>query len=139
MLENLGLVIACGSLGSGNVVKLVTNQLWFISAAALGEGFAMGMANGVELATLWHAIKESVGDSFVVRHDAPSVFAGHYDPSFTLDLCIKDLGLLSELGQNVNTDLPMTAAAHAVFDQAAARYGTDPPSGRTACRQTHRR
>ena len=125
VLENLGLVIACGSLGSGNVVKLVTNQLWFISAAALGEGFAMGMANGVELATLWHAIKESVGDSFVVRHDAPSVFAGHYDPSFTLDLCIKDLGLLAELGQNVNTDLPMTAAAHAVFDQAAARYGTD--------------
>ena len=125
VLENLGLVIACGSLGSGNVVKLVTNQLWFISAAALGEGFAMGMANGVDLATLWHAIKESVGDSFVVRHDAPSVFAGHYDPSFTLDLCLKDLGLLDELGQNVSTDLPMTAAAQAVFDQAAARYGTD--------------
>ncbi len=125
VLENLGLVIACGSLGSGNVVKLVTNQLWFISAAALGEGFAMGMANGVDLATLWHAIKESVGDSFVVRHDAPSVFAGHYDPSFTLDLCIKDLGLLAEIGQNVSTDLPMTAAAQAVFDQAAARYGTD--------------
>lgn len=124
VLENLGLVVACGSLGSGNVVKLVTNQLWFISAAALGEGFAMGLANGVELATLWHAIKESVGDSFVVRHDAPSVFAGHYDPSFTLDLCIKDLGLLQELGENVNTDLPMTAAAHAVFNEAARRYGT---------------
>ena len=124
VLENLGLVIPCGPLGSGNVVKLVTNQLWFISAAALGEGFAMGLANGVELATLWHAVKESVGDSFVVRHDAPSVFAGHYDPSFTLDLCIKDLGLLQELGENVKTELPMTAAAHAVFDEAAKRYGT---------------
>ncbi len=125
VLENLGLVIACGSLGSGNVVKLVTNQLWFVSAAALGEAFAVGMANGVDLATLWHAIKESVGDSFVVRHDAPSVFAGHYDPSFTLALCVKDLGLLGELGKNVGTDLPMTAAAQAVFDQAAQRYGTD--------------
>ncbi|MYH87077.1 MAG: NAD(P)-dependent oxidoreductase [Acidimicrobiaceae bacterium] len=125
VLQNLGLVIACGALGSGNVVKLVTNQLWFVSAAALGEAFAMGMANGVELATLWHAIKESVGDSFVVRHDAPSVFAGHYDPSFPLDLCIKDRGLLAELGENVKTDLPMTTAAHAVFEQAAARYGTD--------------
>ncbi|MCY3851619.1 MAG: NAD(P)-dependent oxidoreductase [Acidimicrobiaceae bacterium] len=125
VLQNLGLVIACGALGSGNVVKLVTNQLWFVSAAALGEAFAMGMANGVELATLWHAVKESVGDSFVVRHDAPSVFAGHYDPSFTLDLCIKDLGLLVELGENVKTDLPMTATAQAMFEQAAARYGTD--------------
>ena len=123
VLENLGLVIACGPLGSGNVVKLVTNQLWFVSAAALGEAFATGMANGVDLSTLWHAIKESVGDSFVVRHDAPSVFAGHYDPSFTLGLCVKDLGLLDELAHNVGTGLPMTAAAQAVFDQAAQRYG----------------
>ncbi|MEI8240515.1 MAG: hypothetical protein WCI22_13965 [Actinomycetota bacterium] len=36
-------------------------------------------------ATLWNAIKESVGDSF----------AGHYDPSFSLDLCLKDLGLIT--------------------------------------------
>ena len=95
ILENLGLVIYCGPLGTGNVVKLVTNQLWFIAAAAIGEGFATGIANGVELGTLWGAIKESVGDSFVARHDAPSIFAGHYDPSFSLELCLKDLGLIS--------------------------------------------
>ncbi len=61
ILDHLGLVIACGPLGTGNVVKLVTNQLWFVAAAAIGEGFATGLANGVELGTLWHAIKESVG------------------------------------------------------------------------------
>ncbi|MEE9414140.1 MAG: NAD(P)-dependent oxidoreductase [Acidimicrobiales bacterium] len=125
LLEHLGLVIACGPLGTGNVVKLVTNQLWFVAAAAIGEGFATGIANGVELGTLWHAIKESVGDSFVARHDAPSIFAGHYDPSFTLDLCLKDLGLVRELEEQVGTDLPMTAAAHEVFQQAADRYGSD--------------
>ena len=47
LLENLGTVIECGPLGSGNVVKLVTNQLWFAAAAALGEGLAVGVANGV--------------------------------------------------------------------------------------------
>lgn len=122
-LEHLGLVVECGELGSGNVVKLVTNQLWFVAAAALGEGFATGMANGVELGTLWEAIKASVGDSFVARHDAPSIFAGHYDPSFPLDLCVKDLGLLVELEEAVGTDLPMTAAARDAFQRAAARYG----------------
>ncbi len=75
VLGHLGTVIACGPLGTGNVVKLVTNQLWFIAAAAIGEGFAVGMANGVELGTLWHAIKESVGDSFVARHDLRLVAA----------------------------------------------------------------
>ena len=125
VLDHLGLVIECGPLGTGNVVKLVTNQLWFVAAAALGEGFATGMANGVELGTLWHAIKESVGDSFVARHDAPSIFAGHYDPSFSLDLCLKDLGLIRELEVNVGADLPMTAAAHETFRRAAERYGPD--------------
>ncbi len=123
VLDHLGKVVRCGRLGTGNVVKLVTNQLWFVAAAALGEGFAIGLANGVELGTLWEAICNSVGDSFVARHDAPSIFAGHYDPSFTLDLCLKDLGLLGELQQQVSADLPMTDAARSAFALAADRYG----------------
>ncbi len=125
VLEHLGTVIECGPLGSGNVVKLVTNQLWFAAAAALGEGFAVGVANGVELGTLWRAILDSVGDSFVARHDAPSIFAGHYDPSFPLALCVKDLGLLADLESHVGADLPVTAAARTAFERAAGRYGLD--------------
>ena len=125
VLEHLGTVIECGPLGSGNVVKLVTNQLWFAAAAALGEGFAVGLANGVELQTLWEAILDSVADSFVARHDAPSIFAGHYDPSFPLALCVKDLGLLADLESNVGADLPVTEAARNAFERAAARYGMD--------------
>lgn len=123
VLGHLGTVIHCGALGTGNVVKLVTNQLWFIAAAAIGEGFATGIANGVELGTLWHAIRNSVGDSFVAEHDAPSIFAGHYDPSFSLDLCLKDLRLIQELNRNVRAALPMTTAAQGAFAVAASRYG----------------
>ena len=125
VLEHLGRVIRCGPLGTGNVVKLVTNQLWFIHAASIGEGFALGMANGVELPVLYDAICDSVGDSFVARHDGPSIFAGHYDPSFTLDLCLKDLGLVRELEDFLDAPLVMTAAAHGVFTEAAERYGRD--------------
>ncbi len=81
------------------------------------------MANGVELEVLWDAMKSSVANSFVAHHDAPSIFAGHYDPSFTLDLCMKDLGLTMELGENVGTDLPMTERAFETFERATDRYG----------------
>lgn len=127
VLERLGRVIGCGELGTGCVVKLVTNQLWFVGAAALAEGLAVGVRNGVELGDLWEAIKGSVADSFVARHDAPSIFAGHYDPSFSLGLCVKDLGLLAELEAAVGADLPMTAAARDTFERAAERYGMDGP------------
>lgn len=123
ILSHLGRVIRCGELGTGTVTKLVTNQLWFIHAAALGEGFALGMRYGVELETLWDAIKDSVADSFVARHDAPSIFAGHYDPSFPLDLCVKDLGLIEELQPLIGADLPLTDSARDVFQRAGARYG----------------
>ncbi|WP_419909393.1 NAD(P)-dependent oxidoreductase [Candidatus Poriferisodalis sp.] len=127
VLERLGRVIGCGELGTGCVAKLVTNQLWFVGAAALAEGLAVGVRNGVELGDLWEAIKASVGDSFVARHDAPSIFAGHYDPSFSLELCVKDLALVAELETNVGADLPMTAAARGAFERAAERYGMDGP------------
>ncbi len=94
-------------------------------SAAIGEAFALGMSNGVDLPVLYDAICDSVGDSFVARHDAPSIFAGHYDPSFTLALCLKDLGLIGELADSVEAELSMTAAARAVFADAGERYGTD--------------
>ena len=52
-----------------NVVKLITNQIWFINAAAIGEGLVLGKKAGVDLLVLWEALKNSVGDTFVVRHD----------------------------------------------------------------------
>ncbi len=54
-----------------------------------------------------------------------TLFAGHYDPSFSLGLCLKDLGLTRELAEAVGTGLPMTEAAHAVFARGAERYGND--------------
>jgi len=105
-LELLGRIIVCGPLGNGTVVKLVTNQIWFINAAAIGEALVLGKKAGVELTVLWDALKDSVGDTFVARHDVPSIFAGHYDPSFTLDLCCKDLGLIAALSEATQTPAP---------------------------------
>ena len=123
LLAPLGTVIHCGGLGTGTVVKLLTNQLWFIHAAAIGEALTFGVKGGVDVLTVWEALKQSVGDSFVCRHDVPSIFAGHYDPSFTLDLCCKDLDLLDKLGGELALRMPMTLAARERFAEARSRYG----------------
>jgi len=124
-LEVLGRIINCGPLGNGNVVKLVTNQIWFVNAAAIGEALVLGKKAGVELGVLWEAMKNSVADTFVTRHDVPSIFAGHYDPSFTLSLCCKDLRLIASLNEATATVAPMTRQAHERFEAAQAAFGGD--------------
>jgi 3-hydroxyisobutyrate dehydrogenase len=121
--EIMGKAIACGPLGTGNVTKLITNQIWFVNAIATGEALVLGKKAGVDPLVVWDALKNSVGDTWVVRHDVPSIFAGHYDPSFTLDLCCKDLRLLSEIGTATGTRMDMTLLARAKFEAARSAFG----------------
>jgi 3-hydroxyisobutyrate dehydrogenase len=123
VLETMGRVIVCGPLGTGNVTKLVTNLLWFTHATALGEALVLGKKAGVELGVLWEAIKSSVADSFVARHDAPSIFAGHYDPSFSLDLCVKDLALIMEIAKSANVPIELGQLVKDRFERARQEFG----------------
>ncbi len=114
-----------GAHGNGATIKLLTNLLWFVSAAAIGEGLMLGAKAGVPLDTVWEAIKSSAGNSWVAEHDVPSIFAGHYDPSFSLDLCCKDLRLVNEIAQSQGYSLPMGSYVQGLFEQARANYGGD--------------
>ena len=114
-----------GAPGNGATIKLLTNLLWFVSAAAIGEGLMLGAKAGIPLHTVWEAIKSSAGNSWVAEHDVPSIFAGHYDPSFSLALCCKDLGLINQIAKNQGYVLPMGSKAQALFQEAMQTYGPD--------------
>ena len=112
-------------MNPASTIKLLTNLLWFVSAAAIGEGLMLGAKAGIPLHTVWEAIKSSAGNSWVAEHDVPSIFAGHYDPSFSLALCCKDLGLINGIAKSQGYDLPMGGMAQQLFQQAMATYGPD--------------
>ena len=58
-----------------------------------------------------------------MQHDVPSIFAGHYDPSFPLVLCLKDLSLIEELTDQVGARNKLARATHDRFKEAAPRSG----------------
>lgn len=120
-------VFHLGPAGTAATVKLLTNLLWFVSAATIGEALMLGLKAGVPLDTVWEAIKVSAGDSWVVRHDVPSIFAGHYDPSFSLALCVKDLELVNQIARQSGLELFMGQQALTRFKEAAQRFGPDAP------------
>jgi 3-hydroxyisobutyrate dehydrogenase len=123
VIEAMGQLRKVGRYGNGYVAKLVNNQLWKIHAAAIGEAMVTAKLAGLEPDVWWNVMKGGAADSFVMQHDVPSIFAGHYDPSFPIALCLKDLGLIEELMTEVGTRNELTRVTHDRFKEAGARYG----------------
>jgi len=123
VLQAVGEIRLVGQYGNGYVAKLVNNQLWLVHAAAIGEAMVAAKVAGLEPDVWWAAMKGGAAESFVMEHDVPSIFAGHYDPSFRLELCLKDLGLIDELMEQTGIRHEMTQATHARFKEARERYG----------------
>ena len=123
ILEVIGEIRRVGSYGNGYVAKLVNNQLWKIHATAIGEAMVLAKKAGLEPDLWWKVMKGGAADSFVLQHDVPSIFAGHYDPSFRLELALKDLDLIQDLIKEHGTRSELTQACHDRFQEAANRYG----------------
>jgi 3-hydroxyisobutyrate dehydrogenase len=133
VLQRVGVIRRVGQYGNGYVAKLVNNQLWLVHAAAIGEAMVSAKVAGLEPDVWWAAMKGGAAESFVMQHDVPSIFAGHYDPSFRLELCLKDLALIEELMQQTGIRHEMTQATHARFKEARERYG-DGAGEMTVCK-----
>ena len=133
VLEVIGEIRCVGDYGNGYVAKLVNNQLWKIHATAIGEAMVLAKKAGLEPELWWKVMKGGAADSFVLQHDVPSIFSGHYDPSFRLELALKDLDLIQDLIKEYGTRSELTQACHARFQEAANRYG-DEAGEMTVCK-----
>ncbi len=80
---------------------------------------------GLEPQVWWETMKGGAADSYVMHHDVPAVFAGHYDPSFPIALCLKDLDLIDELMRETGVRNDLIDATHARFREVGERYGLD--------------
>ena len=122
-IEAMGQIRRVGRHGNAYVAKLVNNMLWKVHAAAIGEAMVAARVAGLEPEVWWEAMKGGAADSYVMHHDVPAVFAGHYDPSFPIALCLKDLDLIAAPMQETGVRNDLIAATHARFREAGARYG----------------
>ena len=133
VLQAIGEIRRVGKYGNGYVAKLVNNQLWKIHATAIGEAMVLAKKAGLEPDLWWEVMKGGAADSFVLQHDVPSIFAGHYDPSFRLELALKELALIQDLIKEHGTRSELTQACHKRFQEAANRYG-DEAGEMTVCK-----
>lgn len=116
-------VLHVGALGRASAMKLVTNMLAFIHLQAVGEALALAARAGIDLAIAFEAIRASSGNSFVHETESRVILSGSYDIGFTIDLALKDFGLVRALASQCGVPLLLAALVEQRFVEAKARYG----------------
>ena len=118
-----GRVIHLGGIEQAAVTKVVTNMLAFIHLIAAGEALMLCAKAGVDLASAYHAIAASSGNSFVHETESQVILDGSYDIGFTMDLACKDAGFALEFGRRFGVPLRLAGVMEQTFIEGRAKYG----------------
>jgi len=114
-------VFYMGELGNGYVAKIINNMLSLTNTLAALEAMVLGVRAGLELRQLWEAVRASTGTSRVLERMPQTVFDRRFDPTFTIELSLKDMGLALALGRELGVPLPLPALVEQVYIDASAR------------------
>jgi 3-hydroxyisobutyrate dehydrogenase len=116
----------CGTVGSGQVVKILNNMVLFQTVNALAEALALGRRAGVDPALLFDALSKGSADSFALRnHGMKAMLPGAYpERAFSVEYAAKDNGYALELGRDAGVRLRGAETVAAVLEEArAAGFG----------------
>ena len=106
--------------GVGSTVKMVNQLLAGVHIAAAAEAMALGIRAGADPQTLFDVISGSAGSSWMWQNRMPHVLAGDDTPLSSVNIFVKDLGIVLDQARALTFPLPMAATAHQLFLAAAA-------------------
>jgi L-threonate 2-dehydrogenase len=120
-LAALGTVrVVGGRHGQASSVKLVNQLLCGIHIAAAAEAVAFAEKAGIELPILYDVINASSGASAMFADRVPMMLGGSERTTAAIDILVKDLGLVADLGAQLQARVPLTQGALGLFSKASA-------------------
>jgi 3-hydroxyisobutyrate dehydrogenase len=115
--------------GVGSTVKMVNQHLAGVHIAAACEAMALGMRAGADPQALYDVICNSAGMSWMFQNRVPHILEGDYTPLSTVNIFVKDLGIVLDAARKLAFPLPLAAAAHQLYlATAAAGHGGEDDS-----------
>jgi 3-hydroxyisobutyrate dehydrogenase-like beta-hydroxyacid dehydrogenase len=99
-------VLQCGSVGAGQIVKLMNNMVLFETGEAIAEALAIGRQSGVAPEVLLDALSRGSADSFALRnHGRNAMLPGTYpERAFSTRYAQKDLEYALTLAEQAGVD-----------------------------------
>jgi 3-hydroxyisobutyrate dehydrogenase-like beta-hydroxyacid dehydrogenase len=121
LLESMGeLIVHCGPLGHGQMVKLLNNTLAATNAAALAEAIAVAEKADLDMEALVKVVAASSGNSTMVGLKAEPMIEHKFDPLFKLDHMLKDVRHCLNAAQELGAKTPVSEAAKTLYEAASA-------------------
>jgi putative dehydrogenase len=112
--------------GVGSTVKMVNQHLAGVHIATACEAMALGIRAGADPKQLYEVICNSAGMSWMFQNRVPHILDGDYTPLSSVNIFVKDLGIVLDAARKLAFPLPLAAAAHQLYlATAAAGHGNE--------------
>lgn len=124
VLDAMGTVRITGErLGDGQSIKVVNQHLCAIHIAAAAEALSLARSLGLDPATVLQLVENGAAGSWMLSDRGPRMVGGtDVEVTSSINIFVKDSGLVAAAGNSCGAQLPLLEIAHARF-RAAAQAG----------------
>jgi 3-hydroxyisobutyrate dehydrogenase-like beta-hydroxyacid dehydrogenase len=121
VLESMGTVRFTGQrLGDGQSIKVVNQHLCSVHIAAAAEALSLARSLGLDPATVLQLVEKGAAGSWMLSDRGPRMVAGtDVEVTSTINIFVKDSGLVMSAGKSCGAQLPLLTIAHERFCLAA--------------------
>jgi len=113
--------VHCGDIGQASVVKLIGNTIISFMLEGFCEGVVLGRKAGVSLETILDVVMASGFASPYFTFKGAAIGRRDWDTHFSVDLLVKDQGLMLEEAGARRVPMPGLASIREVFQSARAQ------------------
>jgi 3-hydroxyisobutyrate dehydrogenase len=99
------------AVGVGASVKMINQHLAGIHIAAACEAITLASKLGLDLPTVYEVITASAGNSWMFENRVPHILEGDYTPLSSVEIFVKDLGIVQDMARAERYPAPIAAAA----------------------------
>ena len=124
LLEVVGeRVTRVGEVGSGQACKACNQVAVFGALLGACEAIALARRLGLDVHRMIEVVAAGAGGSWQLANLGPRIAAGDLEPGFTIELALKDLGIVGDTARTLRLPLLGTSVAEAMLRAAAVEEG----------------
>ena len=109
-----------GEFGNGSRMKYISNLLVVVHSLVAAEAHVLGMAAGMDPATVQRLAEDSTGSSKMFEIRGPMMVIDDYPAAGRLDILLKDAEIIKDFAKSAGAPTPLLDTALEVYRRTSA-------------------